>query len=688
VTSCGMFWQPSRSDRYNKCVLEPGMVQSGGIFYRIDEANQTTSIAACADRGRLPRNHLVADGVICPVIRVESNAFAQCLRSRILCVPANITILGSRSFHFCDHVSCIAFEALSRLRQIETDVFSDCNSLRAICLPASVEFIGESCFTSLSGIELITFESGIRLSRLPEGVFKDCRFQVISIPSSIEEIGNLCFRGCYSLTTVAFEPGSQLRRIGRSAFSRCPSLTSICFPSALETINGEVIDKSGLHEAHFEPSDMKFCVSGDFIMNWDRTIGILYLGHSAEITIPSRIEVIGISCFENREFISRLLFEKPCRVHRIEKGAFLGCLELASILIPASIERLCSYSFCACSKLTRVDFESGSRLRRIEKCAFVATPLKSISIPPLVEFIDGSAFSWSNITSATIVLDNSQFTIWDDFLADGSGTSLISYLDHSSQAESRHGHFDIYSGRSAKISQTSFVTYWAHPSGARCVSNCCIPSRFVTISKRCFMQCSSVESVTFDSGCSIVLLEKELFAFCGLRSIVVPKSVEVLGKQCFDFCGRLTSVLFENGSRLRRIETECFRCCASLERVSIPASVEILCSRCFHCCTSLVSIVSETGSTPRSIESEVFACCTSLSFIEIPNCIELLSPSWHSESSIRVVRFDGLTCLRRMIEACSVPMNGSIQIEVQMKEDQDEPDSTFLDDRIKIIRQL
>jgi hypothetical protein len=215
----------------------------------------------------------------------------------------------------------------------------------------------------------------------------------------------------------------------------------------------------------------------------------------------------------------------------------------------------------------------------------------------------------------------------------------------------------------------------------------CIPSRFIAISKRCFMHCSSVQSVTFDSRCSIVRLEKELFALSGLRSIAVPTSVEVLGKRCFDSCGELTSVLFNNASRLRRIETECFRLCASLKRISIPASVEILCSHCFHYCNNLVSIVFETGSTLRSNESEVFAGCTSLSFIKIPNCIELLSPSWHSESSIRVVRFDGLTCLRRMIENCSLPQNGDIHIQVGVREDESETDSSLFGGRIRIIRE-
>jgi hypothetical protein len=98
------------------------MVESEGIFYRVHEENQTTSVAACAPSGWLARNNVFAHGTICPVIRIKPSAFTQRFCSRILCVPANAEILSSSSFHLCDHVSFIAFEHLSRLHRSKRGV--------------------------------------------------------------------------------------------------------------------------------------------------------------------------------------------------------------------------------------------------------------------------------------------------------------------------------------------------------------------------------------------------------------------------------------------------------------------------------------------------------------------------------------------------------------------------------------
>jgi hypothetical protein len=151
----------------------------------------------------------------------------------------------------------------------------------------------------------------------------------------------------------------------------------------------------------------------------------------------------------------------------------------------------------------------------------------------------------------------------------------------------------------------------------------------------------------------------------------------------------LRTISFESPSRLRRIETEAFDSCASLDMICIPACVEILGSRCFHCCLMLMSTVFETGSTLRSIESEAFDNCISMSAITIPPCIELLSPSWHIRSSIKIVKFEGLKCLRQMMEAGSLEMNAreaALQIQVKLMEGDTESDAVFADHRITVLR--
>jgi hypothetical protein len=192
-----------------------------------------------------------------------------------------------------------------------------------------------------------------------------------------------------------------------------------------------------------------------------------------------------------------------------------------------------------------VNFAPGSRLRRIERYPFAGTNMESICIPPLVEFIDGSAFLYTELKAETITLNNSHFAFRDDFSVDGPQTSLISYFG---------GDLTVR-----------------------------IPCRVTQIAARCFCSRGYSHSVSFQSDCGIVGLEDELFAQSRLQSIVLPASVGILGKKCFRDCHELISVSFESPSRLRRNEEEAFDSCTALS--------EILCSRCFQGCGCLKSVV-------------------------------------------------------------------------------------------------
>jgi hypothetical protein len=594
------------------------------------------------------------DGAILPVTRIESDGFAQAVRSRILMLPASVQILCSRSFRMCDGVDFIIFEEFSCLRQIERSAFSNCDSLKAICFPTSLASIGERCVDFIETLESIQFQSGIRLSRIPKEAFRCCRLSIVSIPRSIEELGTRCFEDCRPLTVVAFETDSSLRRIGKAVFCGCSSLRSLCLPPSLELMDGGSLQESGVDEIEFEGDDPRFCRSGDFIVNGEGTALIACLDQSAAIVIPSTIESIGVRCFWRRCRVRTVAFANPCRIHRIEKKAFSECIFLASILVPASVEVICGYSFRSCRELVLVQFESGSRLRRIEKSAFLGTGLKSICIPCMVEFIDGSAFTASGIEADTIVLNNSHFRMVDHFLTDETETSLITFLYRGGSSESR---------------------------------SLCTPSSITTICKRAFFYCFFVHSVRFAPDSAILEIGKESLASSYIRSIVFPKSIEVLGKQCCRHCNGLARVVFERPSHLRRIESEAFHWCRSLKKFDVPASAEILCSRCFHECDFLVSIVFERGSRLRSIESNVFDDCRSLIFIAIPRCIELLSPDWLSGSSLRTVLCEGWDCGRRTIECGSLDKIENVRIQVKLKSGEVESEGMLVGDRIEVIRE-
>jgi hypothetical protein len=51
-------------------------------------------------------------------------------------------------------------------------------------------------------------------------------------------------------------------------------------------------------------------------------------------------------------------------------------------------------------------------------------------------------------------------------------------------------------------------------------------------------------------------IENSAFIRTGLVEIIVPASVEVLGDGCFSYCRSLSSVTFESGSTLLGVERE------------------------------------------------------------------------------------------------------------------------------------
>jgi hypothetical protein len=64
----------------------------------------------------------------------------------------------------------------------------------------------------------------------------------------------------------------------------------------------------------------------------------------------------------------------------------------------------------------------------------------------------------------------------------------------------------------------------------------------------------SLESVVFECGSRLEQIEESTFSESGLKSIVIPCSVQVLRTASFSGCRSLQSMIFESGSRLRYIE--------------------------------------------------------------------------------------------------------------------------------------
>jgi hypothetical protein len=96
------------------------------------------------------------------------------------------------------------------------------------------------------------------------------------------------------------------------------------------------------------------------------------------------------------------------------------------------------------------------------------------------------------------------------------------------------------------------------------------------------------------------------FSQTGLIEIILPASIEVLGEKCFSECRSLSSITFESGSRLSRIGKMAFLKTGLVEMIH-PASIEVLGANCFSECSSLISVTFESGSRFLGNQREVLS---------------------------------------------------------------------------------
>jgi hypothetical protein len=91
---------------------------------------------------------------------------------------------------------------------------------------------------------------------------------------------------------------------------------------------------------------------------------------------------------------------------------------IVSIVIPSRVEVLGKSCFTFCLELSSISFESNAQLMRIESSVFSPSSLESFEIPHGVEFIHSSAFSDMNTPLILIAAGNEICIIENDILVD------------------------------------------------------------------------------------------------------------------------------------------------------------------------------------------------------------------------------------------------------------------------------
>lgn len=165
-----------------------------------------------------------------------------------------------------------------------------------------------------------------------------------------------------------------------------------------------------------------------------------------------------------------------------------------------------------------------------------------------------------------------------------------------------------------------------------------IPASCEEIGAYAFSDCYSLESVVFESGSRLKIIDRYVFDTCiALKSIIIPASCEEIGISAFANCKSLSDVRIESGSQLKIIaggvsEGEysasgfgAFSDCVSLKSFSVPSSVVEIGESAFVDCSSLSELSFDDCSELKTIGAMAFYCCGFLRRIDMRNCSKLTS---------------------------------------------------------------
>ena len=152
-----------------------------------------------------------------------------------------------------------------------------------------------------------------------------------------------------------------------------------------------------------------------------------------------------------------------------------------------------------------------------------------------------------------------------------------------------------------------------------------IPPKVLRLGRHCFLACSALLSVVFETSTSAtvgtppqtaVVLGMNCFARCAeLQFVRLPPTLLTIPSHCFTGCVNLTDILIPNS--VQRIEVYSFMDCRNLRSMELSDTVEELSPGAFLNCTSLERISIGGSSLQVQFGANIFLGCSSLSIIKM-----------------------------------------------------------------------
>lgn len=316
-------------------------------------------------------------------------------------LPQNLKTIGDASFQNCSALEDIEVAADVKLG---LDPFGYCDALETAVTPyvrvlnaKYVTILGQfdDSISLQERVEKITFAGDItylpnlaclNAKSLKEAVIPDTvtslgisafaqctSLTTVKLSSNLTAISEAAFKNCQSLTSINLENLGKIERIDAEAFYRCKSLKSMSIPA------NTIVGKNAFYDCNFTELITPYFESIPdakklTILNGDK---IVLKGNNVEqLTLPETLTTL-------------------------PQSALNGCTALTELVLPGSLTTIGDEAFAGCTALKKITINEGVKTIGA-KVFYGCTALKSVTLPDSINFVDGTAFSQTDITDLTV----------------------------------------------------------------------------------------------------------------------------------------------------------------------------------------------------------------------------------------------------------------------------------------------
>lgn len=640
--------------------------------YGVQYSDDGKTLIKCPED--LQGEYVIPEGVI----RVESNAFADCRDLISIKLPESLQSIGVRGFKDCPlkqiHIPAnvtsieqFAFRGCGKtIESITVDPDNKVYDSRENCnaiIETKTNAIIQGCNNSkipdnIEVIRFAAFENCEQLKdiHLPQCLTKieRCAFEYcngltsVTIPGSVSTIEYAAFSQCQHLVSVEIQEG--VSTLESNAFSSCVELQRVVLPNSLRSIGNEAFRSCYLLEDITIPAGVVSIGNEAFAL----------CSHIISFDIPQSVTQIGEKAFEGIINISypgnaqgapwgARLMNVYTEGDLIYKDATKTKLEscnphVTEVIVPETVKSVNPDAFMGCAELTSVSIGLGYKsIKSISDKLFRNCPkLSHVVLGESITKLGVGAFNRGggkmyenglakNLQSITLPASLKEVG-WHGFY----GVSTLKEVHISDLAAFCNVNF-AEDGNPLNHAHHLFL-------GDEEIHDLVIPEGVTRIQKRLFFGCADFTSVTIPD--TVTEIGVEAFKGCaGLKTVVIPDSVTKIGKEAFDSTINLVyhgSAVWEEedlwwGARSlngyiendlvydSEQKTAILGCLdKSISEVVLPASLSRIGPKSLQGCANLKFITIPDGI--EDIEPYAFADCTNLTSINLPDSIKVFAP--------------------------------------------------------------